>query len=339
METIESKLIKVNGNNELFSDQEYLRSNIDVRKSSVDPYSHWKNYGHRENRRISFKNEFEKFQNDGYFIMNNSIENEIIDDALNAIKQFKQDNIIMWTRNQDKNGFVRRVTSLHRYNKKIMKLFSGNLAARLADYIFNDSSSIYTSLFFEAGSEQPIHRDTPYFHTKPVNKFLGFWVALEDVNLSNGPLKLIPKGHNSSELDLKSIALEKYQDLNQIDPNDPDLWDKYQKIMYQKCLDEGLCEEVVEMKKGDTLIWHSMLPHGGSKIKDQLATRNSIVFHITPENIPVYKQDYFFNPDKFSSSIPEWSYLNFDSRQVANISNSILFPLSFNGIRDEVKIK
>ena len=258
MDKTNSFYIKVNGNYKLFSAKEYLRSNIDVRKSDLDAYSHWQNYGHLEHRKISFKNEFREFQNNGYFIMKNSLENEVIDDALNAIKQFKEDNIIKWKRNADKNGYVRRITSLHRYDEKIMKLFSGNLAARLADYIFKDRASIYTSLFFEAGSEQSIHRDTPYFHTKPVNKFLGFWVALEDVNFSNGPLKLLPKGHKSSEIDVKSIALEKYKDLNQIDPNDSDLWDKYQKIMYEKCLAEGLSEETIEMKKGDTLIWHPM---------------------------------------------------------------------------------
>jgi len=338
MDKTNSFYIKVNGNYTLFSAKEYLRSNIDVRKSDLDPYSHWQNYGHLEHRKISFCNEFREFENQGYFIIKNSLENEVIDDALNAIKQFKEDNIIMWKRNTDINGYARRITSLHRYNEKIMKLFSGNLAARFADYIFNDSASIYTSLYFEAGSEQSIHRDTPYFHTKPVNKFLGFWVALEDINFLNGPLKLVPKGHKSSEIDVKSIALEKYKDLNQIDPNDPDLWDKYQKIMYEKCLEEGLSEETIEMKKGDTLIWHPMLPHGGSRIIDQLATRNSIVFHVTPENMPVYKQDYFFNPDKYTSSIPEWNYINFDSRQVANISDSVLFPLSFDGKRDKVKI-
>ena len=108
--------------------------------------------------------------------------------------------------------------------------------------------------------------------------------------------------------------------------------------MYEKCLREGLSVETVEMKKGDTLIWHPMLPHGGSRIIDQSASRNSIVFHITPLNIPVYRQDYFFNPDKIASSIPPWNYRECDSRPIANTSNSVDFPLSFNGIRDTVKI-
>ena len=119
----QEKYVNINGKKELFIAEEYLRSNFDVRKSTLDAYSHWINFGFQENRKISFKKEFEEYQDKGYFIIKNSIQKEIIDDALNLINQFKEDNITMWRRNSDSNGFVRRITNFHMYSEKIMKLF------------------------------------------------------------------------------------------------------------------------------------------------------------------------------------------------------------------------
>lgn len=288
--------------------------------------------------KTKFGEYYEIFNNTGYFLYKNSVEKNIIDEALDDIERFKVDNITMWNRNIDENGYLRRLTNLHRYGEKISKLFTNNKTIYLADYIFQNKTSIYTSLYFEAASEQDIHRDTPYFHTNPINKFLGFWVALEDVSLMNGPLKLIPKGHLSQEQDLRLIANQKYDDLNQIDPNDPDLWAIYQEKMHKQCKNEGLSEIKVEMKKGDTLIWHPMLPHGGSEILNKSMTRNSIVFHVTPENMPVYKQDAFFNPEKICSLQPSWGYIEKKGRKIAQIGNTVLFPNSFKGVRDEVDL-
>ena len=55
--------------------------------------------------------------------------------------------------------------------------------------------SIYTSLFFQEGTQQDLHRDAPLFCTYPENKFLGCWFALEDTNKSNGSLSVVPRGH------------------------------------------------------------------------------------------------------------------------------------------------
>ena len=323
---------------EKFSANEYLRTNQDVKKAGVDPYTHWEKYGKNEKRILSFKEEFSSFENDGYIVIREGISTHIVDSALKKIENFKQDNLEMWNRNTDSNGFVRRVTNLHLLDEAIQNLFSENLAARFCDYAFEESTCTYTSLFFEAGSEQPIHRDTPYFHTKPVNKFFGFWVALEDVTLFNGPLKLIPTGHKSSEQNLEEIGKMHFSNLEDIDPNSKELWDEYQKAMHNQCIAENLKEIQIEIKKGDTLVWHPMLPHGGSAIKNPKLTRRSIVFHVTPLNTPVYQQDAFFNPNKELNDSPVWPYRAVGDRHIALTGNSVQFPGYFDGKRDEVRV-
>lgn len=320
-----------------FDASEYLRANVDVKRSGIDPRIHWQQYGiHEPGRRLNYKKELGSFNDNGYIVIKSSLELSIVDRALEAIKQFKNEHKDIWDRNCDKNGMIRRITNLHRWSHDIQSLFTKNSAARFCDYAFEDPTSVYTSLFFEAGSEQPIHRDTPYFHTRPINKFFGFWVALENVTLRNGPLQLIPKGHKSSELDLEIIGREVYPDLNQINPNCDKIWNIYQDKMHKQCIEEGLVTVQIEMDKGDTLVWHPMLPHGGSPMLDPYSSRNSIVFHVTPENTPVYHQDAFFNPYKDLSEHPSWPYAQLDGRQVALIGNTVQFPGYFNGKRDEI---
>ena len=55
------------------------------------------------------------------------------------------------------------------------------------------------------------------------------------------------------------------------------------------------------VQKGDVLIWHPQLPHGGGQIADRTRTRNSIVMHTVPEGVPVYHAYAFFDP---ANSLP-----------------------------------
>ena len=312
---------------EIIDADEYLKSNQDLRITPAEAIEHWNSTGKLERyRQLTYKDELEKFNAEGFVVFKNSLENSVIDGALAEINNFKITHIDRWNHNLDHNGFMRRLTNLHIYSDSIQMLFTRNLASRFCDYAFNQFTSVYTSLYFEAGSEQPIHRDTPYFHTVPVNKFFGFWVALEDVTLSNGLLRLIPRGHLSSELDVESIATKIYPDLNSINPNCPKLWDNYQELMYNKCISEQLEVISVEMSRGDTLVWHPMLPHGGSPIIEKKSSRKSIVFHVTPENTPVYQQDAFFNKNKELSRGIKWTHNIIDGRKVALTSNTPLFP-------------
>jgi ectoine hydroxylase-related dioxygenase (phytanoyl-CoA dioxygenase family) len=321
---------------DLFDKEEYLRSNQDVRRSGIDAMDHWNQYGKDEKRVVSWMDEFLAYLSQGIIVLKNSVPLQVIEAANYKIEEFKTLHQESWSRNSDNSGLIRRVTNLHRYSQSICNLFSHNRAAGLVDYIFNAETCVYTSLYFEAGSEQPIHRDTPYFHTKPVNRFVGCWVALEDATLENGALLAIKGGHLVPELDLTSIAGQLYADLREIDPNDQSLWISYQDKMRDSCLAAGLTVEPIEISAGDTIIWHPMLPHGGSPIINKALSRKSLVFHITPLNTPVYHQDYFFNPLKEMLSDPPWGYQKCGERLVANISSDVVF--SGLGVSESIKI-
>ena len=85
--------------------------------------------------------------------------------------------------------------NIHATLPQFWPLFSTNKALQIQDYLFGMENILYTSLFFETGTSQAIHRDTPLFWTKPANMYFGTWLAFEKTDFENGPLIVIPGSH------------------------------------------------------------------------------------------------------------------------------------------------
>lgn len=132
------------------------------------------------------------------------------------------------------------------------------------------SVCICNSLIFERGSQQDLHVDTYYMPAPPGSRLIVTSICLEDVSVDAGPVAYVPKSHliqpfrnsdgttharNKEELD---VANRYYQ---------------------AQIAERGLSTEYFLGKKGDVLIWHEQLVHGGSEIKDFSQTRKSLVTH------------------------------------------------------------
>ncbi len=258
---------------------------------------------------FSVSEAYRSFEDNGFLIIRGGLSQGYIDEIKLGIEEFFKRNQLHFGKFKDTDGHYPRIVNLHLAFKPLFSLFENNKAAlAIQDMFFGTESSMYTSLYYERGSAQPIHRDTPYFSTKPEHKYLGVWVALEDADTNNGCLEVIRGAHKLPELALEEIAREVYLNLDEIDPNSDQLWSNYQGKLMNQCLNAGLKIEALEVLKGDTVIWHPQLPHGGSQIMDLTRTRHSFVMHVTPMNTPVYHQDVFFNPDKIVPSLAAWNY-------------------------------
>lgn len=141
----------------------------------------------------------------GFVVLRNAVPNKYIDDALDEVDTFKKVNFD-WLRKKNvlHNDRLFRVINLHLILPALRNLFSfsSKIALDLTDCHFKEKSTVYTSLYFETGSQQPLHRDTPYFHTTPPYRYMGFWIALEDTDLNNGCLNVVPRSHKIPEVDL-----------------------------------------------------------------------------------------------------------------------------------------
>ncbi len=255
---------------------------------------------------------------DGVAVIPNAYPAGFIENLRSDVKEFIQRNEAIFDKHLDADGHYPRIINLHLAFPEVLSVFTDNpVALGVQDGFFNARSSIYTTLYYERGSAQPIHRDTPYFCTRPEYRYLGVWVALEDANEVNGCLEVIRKGHLMPELDRQRLALEEFASLDLVPSNSQVMWEKYQDRVTRQCMDAGLKVEKVAVKAGDTVIWHPQLPHGGSAIGDISRTRHSLVMHVAPVGTPVYHQDVFFNPAKPMPETSAWKYLDCKERKYA----------------------
>lgn len=62
---------------------------------------------------------------------------------------------------------------MHLVSNRARAAIAKPVVMKALDAFFGDQAFVATSLFFEQSSEQALHRDTPFFHTRPHNIFAG----------------------------------------------------------------------------------------------------------------------------------------------------------------------
>lgn len=128
---------------------------------------------------------------------------------------------------------------------------------------------ICNSLSFSHGSQQVLHLDTFYMPPRTFNQMVASWIALEDVNDSNGPLIYYPNSHK----------IKPYVFSDNTSIMKPDEYKAFIKYMNKEIKRKGLKPQRLFVNKGDVFIWHSFLFHGGSEIKNKKLSRKSLVTH------------------------------------------------------------
>ncbi|MFW3174829.1 phytanoyl-CoA dioxygenase family protein [Xanthomonas phaseoli] len=183
-----------------------------------------------------------------------------------------------------------RLTNMHLVSNRARAAIAKPVVMKALDAFFGDRAFVATSLFFEQSSEQALHRDTPFFHTRPHNIFAGIWFALEDVHAEAGPLQYYPGGHL---IEIESIQATGTDQLGEA-------FNHYIGRVAEEVHKRGIKPEIALIKKGDCFIWHPELPHGGTPILSAGMTRKSMVFHCAPEREIMYGIEEFFGVRPFA---------------------------------------
>lgn len=197
------------------------------------------------------------------------------------------------------NGRNSRLVNSHLASVEIAALFLNPLLLGICDAFFGGRKTcIYTSLFFQEGTKQPLHRDAPVFCTLPESLFLGCWFALEDSRIENGALVGVPGSHKifHDEYPTRhSIGHERLKHLDEIEFSDNVSWNVYQAYVKSKCDTLGLEVQPIEVCAGDIVVWHPLFMHGGLQ-HSSTSTRHSVVMHVIPEGTEVHGSYLFFTP-------------------------------------------
>ena len=165
-----------------------------------------------------------------------------------------------------------RIIDMHSHVEAARQLYLNAELHRICDLVFGAKPVATQSLYFEYGSLQPLHRDPWFVNHSPRTHLLAAWWALEDIHLDSGPLSYVPGSHR--------LPFYRFS-TDDVVFHDPRVEEHERRAARQHLQDQISNREVVRFsaKKGQVLLWHSALVHGGSPVLDATRTRRSFVVH------------------------------------------------------------
>ena len=223
------------------------------------------------------KNYADQFAIDGYCIIPNAIDHDLVSRVNRDIDIFLKSNMDrLISNNLLVHGMLQRVVNLHYSINSLKDVFieAMNNGNEIVDK-YGDAT-LYTSLFFELGSEQPLHRDTPYFFSGGVGGYLGAWVALDNVDENNGALIAVKGSHNLPEPDLLKLKEAHFPDAK-VPPSSTPLFNAYNEELVALSEQQNMQLITLKVNKGDMVIWNPSTLHGGMAHLDKTRSRRSFV--------------------------------------------------------------
>ncbi len=169
---------------------------------------------------------------------------------------------------------VAKVSCLHLYFDRAGDLVFPPAVLDFLTAIYERPPVAFQTMSMRKGSEEPLHIDTgPLTLTEPM-ALCASWVALEDVQPNSGEFEYVPGTHLVPETLHHGVAKGHDGDMAE--------YGRILQRIHELSAERGLKTERFMAKKGDVLIWHGDLMHGGAKIDDPSLTRKSLVAHFTP---------------------------------------------------------
>lgn len=174
-----------------------------------------------------------------------------------------------------------RVVDMHAVSDPARQALFASPIVRFLTALFDDDILLFQSLTFERGSEQGLHQDPAYVVVSSPRELAATWIALEDIRPGSGELNYLVGSHRIPEY----LFSGKFKHYNpQRDGSDQH--QEWCEMLLRHAEDLEL--QTFLPKKGDALVWHADLAHGGSKVVDPSLTRRSLVGHYCPRRISPY---------------------------------------------------
>jgi hypothetical protein len=144
----------------------------------------------------------------------------------------------------------------------------------LLAHLYGRSAFAFQTLNFAVGSQQHFHSDAVHFHSFPHGFMCGVWFALEDIHPDSGPLVYYPGSHRLPYLSAESLGLTPEQVASE--PHPQKFFEPHWRTLVQEL---GVQPSTFLPRKGQALVWHANLLHGGRPVADRSTSRWSQVVH------------------------------------------------------------
>ena len=159
----------------------------------------------------------------------------------------------------------------------IRQVAAGEALTPILAEVLGGTPMVCNTLNFEYGSQQDLHVDTFFMPSPTPNKMVASWIALDETNSNNGPLRYVPGSH----------LIPPFLFSNGSTRVVPDEMPAFLEYMDAELANRELAPIEFHAQPGDVFIWHSQLYHGGAPIREPGARRRSLVTHyFTTEDYP-----------------------------------------------------
>lgn len=236
------------------------------------------------------QSQIDKFNNDGFLILDESIDASLIDQALEDMQtlHLKKPKIDYYQKGQ-------RVQDAWKFSEAVHSIATDKNVLSSLDALYGRRALPFQTLNFPYGTQQKLHSDTVHFNSMPSGFMAGAWIALEDVDRENGALVYYPGSHKLKEYNMQDLGLDAGREY----------YADYESFMENWAKTSGVEPYYGVMKKGQVLLWHANLLHGGSKHIDKKRTRHSQVTHYFFEGCKYYTP-MSSKPDSIHWRQPTW---------------------------------
>lgn len=238
------------------------------------------------------RNQQEEFDTQGFLVFDPQIDASTIDAAVARLLEL----YVPEGHPEDRSGNIvafrdsRRVQDAWKVVPEIKAIATAPRVLQLLEQLYGRKPLPFQTLNFRVGSEQKTHSDTVHFNSKPSGYMCGVWVALEDVDATNGPVMYFPGSHKWPEVALADVdafgakpglptLMAKMKTNFQVVRNTDADYGVYERVIQERIDRSGAEPVYATIKKGQAFVWAANLLHGGSPQADRGRTRLSQVTH------------------------------------------------------------
>ena len=192
-----------------------------------------------------------------------------------------------------------RIHDLHSHSEAALSLYLEPRLHEIVRLILGEPAVAIQSLYFQFGSQQILHRDPVVVPTGAPGHLVAAWIALEDIHPDCGALAYVPGSH---KLPYYEFRPGQYMfDGNTMGGEDIAAAFAFDE---EQCRKHGLETRLFTPKRGEALIWHASLRHGGSPLLDPSLTRKSFVIHYATQASYPTRSITVFEPGPDGEEVP-----------------------------------
>lgn len=150
----------------------------------------------------------------------------------------------------------------------------------ILELLIGKRTHVFQSINFRKGTQQKAHSDSYHMTTFPQGFLIAAWIALEDIDETMGPIFYYPGSHK-----LPYLMNDSFDHGGSSMMIGNENYANYEAAIKDLIEKKGLEKKQFTAKKGDVLIWHANLLHGGDAITKEGSTRKSMVLHYYTDDV------------------------------------------------------